>query len=161
MPRIQRIWKVVSKRSDVVGNMLIIKQEPMYKNYKIFLSLVAEGNRERLLGEVDTENKILFVSRDKAKHFHRISLSYGFNKIVIETVAVFNRVLLMEIDGPTVSYFLIPDVVILKEGHKLNFVNQGFELQWFLPMQIIKKYKFDGRWKEGKMLHPKKIQENI
>lgn len=152
MPQIRREFKTINRRSDVIGNMLIIQQEPVYGNYKIFISLVSEGSRERLIGEVDTQNKVLMVKRDKAKHYMRANNSYGFNRVVIEEVSVFNRVLLMEIDGDAIDYYLIPDVDILRKGHKLNFVNQGFELQWFLPMVEIVKYKFDGRWKEGKMM---------
>lgn len=154
MPQIKRVFTTINKRSDSAGNMLIIKQEPLYKNYKIYLALVEEGTRERFIGEVDTENKILMVKRDKAKHYHRASNSYGFNKVVIEEVAVFNKVLLMEIDGVLVDYYLIPDRDILRKGHKLNFVSQGFELQWFMPMQEIVKYKYGGRWEKGKMLAP-------
>lgn len=161
MPQIKRQFKTISRRSDSVGNMLIVDQEPLYKNYKIYISLVSEGGRKRLIGEVDTQNKIMLVKRDKAKHYHRASNSYGFNKVVIEEIGVFRRVLLMEIDGDQTDYYLIPDTVILKEGHKLNFVSQGFELQWFLPMQVILKYKFGGRWQEGKMIEPSNHQKNI
>lgn len=157
MPQVQRIFKVINRRSDSIGNMLIVKQEPLYKNYRIYLALVEEGTRERFIGEVDAENKILLVKRDKAKHYHRASNSYGFNRVVIEEMSIFNRVLLMEVDGDQIDYYLIPDVYILKHGHKLNFVSQGFELQWFLPMQEIVKFKYGGRWEKGKLIAPEKV----
>lgn len=152
MPQVRREFKVINRRSDSVGNMLIIEQEPLYKNYKIKIALVSEGNRERLIGEVDAENKVLLVRRNREKHFHRISRSYGFNNVVIDEIALFRRVLLMEEIEQDVKYFLIPDKVILTYGKHLYFKEQGFELQLFVPYIIIEKYEFKGRWEKGKLI---------
>lgn len=161
MPSVRRDFKVINKRSDSEGNMLIVKQEPLYKNYKIYLSLVKEGNRERLIGEVDTENQVLLVKRDKSKHFHLKSHSYGFNREVIFRMAVFKFVLIEETVGDAIHYYMIRDKYIIEHGQRLFFREQGFELQVFLDYHHIVKHEFKGRWKKGKLIRPVPTQLKI
>jgi hypothetical protein len=105
-------------------------------NNKIELKLVNE-TRYRVLGTIDSVNRVFRVRRNKKKHLHRVSKSYGFNAHIIENAKLFDAILLTDDDGK----YLIPLSVVKTKGKYLFFKQEGFERQIFLSLDEINLYK--------------------
>lgn len=121
---------------DKAGNALIIM-----KSGNVYLQLPSEGSRKRRLGFIDWGNKIFNTERERAKHFHRMSSTYGFNHYLFALLNpkqnLFERVRLTDETGE----YLIPCTEILERQNRfLHFKNQGFELQIFYPESEINKF---------------------
>jgi hypothetical protein len=96
--------------------------------------------RKRNIGTIFKKDRILFVRRNRLKHLHRKSRSYGFMYLLIKEGKQFDNVRLMDELGS----YLIPKKVILESSEVMNFKNskdgESYELQYFLSMDIIEKY---------------------
>lgn len=122
----------------IVDDVTFTGDEIIIRNTKtIHLKLAGEKGRERLIGTIDIEHDWLMVERKRDKHLHRKSLSYGFNEYLIKNAKAFKNIMLHDESG----YYLIPLDVIKENGKYLFFKQQGFEVQLFLELEIIKKYK--------------------
>lgn len=130
-------------RSDNFGNDIILKifhneEEGYDVGCTIFLKLKSES-RHRNLGYLYLADKSFHVLRDSSKHFHYKTKSYGFNWSIIND-AVLNIKTIHLIINKSDKY-IIPISVLDSFGKFLNFQQQGFELQKFLPMDIIQRFK--------------------
>lgn len=150
MPKVKIVFKDIHKRSDVKGNMLIVSEEPVYGNRKVYIHLAAESRR-RLIGEIDRQNKIMFIRRDKNKHLHYKMNSYGFNWTVINETKQFNSVLMMLKDGDSQQWYMIPVQFIKESGSVKNFSKSGFELQVFLRVEYLPSFKTSSRFIKNKL----------
>lgn len=121
-----------SKNIDKDGNVYVVENNTYY------VELTNNGLKKRI-GRIDDETATLFVRRKKAIHLHKKSNSYGFSDYVIENSTRIKWVYLSDEDG----HYKIPISVIRKEGIYLHFKRIGFELQKFLSLDIIRKYKVD------------------
>lgn len=150
MPIIRNEPKVIHKTSDNFGNFFIVEREPKYGNWKIYVHLKTEKYR-RMIGEVDTENFLMFVIRDKSQHLHREMKAYGFNYKAIDTIANLKHILIREEDGDIRNFYLIPIAFIKQSSVIKNFSKSGFELQYFLRVEYLTRFKVPHKFERGRM----------
>jgi hypothetical protein len=123
---------------DKVGNGLYV-----YMNGKVLLNIASEGKRIRDIGYIKDDS--LFINR-KETHIYRMNKSFGFNYNLLKYTELFNFVKI-NYEG---TIYKIPKMTILNLGKIMYFKNasngNSFELQIFLPLPIIFKYKiyFEG-----------------
>ena len=114
---------------DGKGNKLVLESG---KPYRIKLEL--KGKRPKLIAQWDNKSKTLFVKRNSERHYHYKTRSYGFNAELLGS---------LEIDNVNITIdreqFIVP-FTEFKNARHLNFSQEGFELQKFLPVEIIRKY---------------------
>ena len=115
---------------DKQGNRIIRRKSVMCLALKGAKSL-------REIGKIDFKTRTMSTYRSRVKHLHRQSNSYGFNHYLIKNTVTFDKVLLRDGYGK----YLIPCDVILEEGYFLYFKQEGFELQIFLSLEVINRYK--------------------
>jgi hypothetical protein len=152
VPRIKREYKTTHTRSDRAGNMLLVKEEPVYGTRKFYLHLVAEKHA-RLIGEVDRQNKIMFMKRDSAKHYHFQMRAYGFNYVVLKESQQFDRILLqIKLLDDYYEYYLIPKSFIMEYGQVKEFNKTGFEIQIFLRAEYLERFKTKQRFERSKLV---------
>jgi len=137
-------------RTDPKGNKFIIEQEPKYGNWKVYEHLAGEEYR-RLIGEVDTANRVMFVKRDKSRHYHYMMKAYGFNYIVIKDIEDLKYILLMEKDGDHRTYYMLPIEFIRQHANIKQFSAVGFELQYFLRHEYLERFKTNNRFEKGRI----------
>ena len=114
---------------DNKGNrLLLITGKP----YQIKLQL--KDRKPKVIAQYDSTTKTLFVKRDSTRHYHYKSKSYGFNSELLNS---------LEIDNVNITIdreqFIVP-ISEFKNARHLNFSQEGFELQKFLPVEIIRRY---------------------
>ena len=118
---------------DKVGNGLYV-----YMNGKVLLNIASEGKRIRDIGLIKDDS--LFINRKKT-HIYRMNKSFGFNYNLLKYTELFNFVKI-NYEG---TMYKIPKMTILNLGKIMYFKNSkdgnSFELQIFLPLPIILKYK--------------------
>jgi hypothetical protein len=116
--------------NDNFGNKLILESG---KPYKIYLNL--KGKKPKVIAQWDAETKTLFVKRNSERHYHYKTKSYGFNKDLMDNLEI--EKVNIKIDR---DFYLVPIQEFAFARH-LNFSQQGFELQKFLPIENIRKYE--------------------
>jgi hypothetical protein len=125
---------MVSSAMDKEGNIL-----SKWSDGSITLRLASEGGRVRQLGYVEGDT---FYTSRKFSHLHKLTKSYGFNYLVIKKGVSFQYVMLTLEDD---NSYKIPKDVILNMGRVMYFkttdTGESFELQIFLPTNIIYQYK--------------------
>lgn len=113
---------------DKFGNALMIMNSG-----NVFLKLAKE-KRNRKLGFIDRGKKIFFINRKRAKHLFRKSNAYGFNHHLLSKSKSFDTISLKDEFGE----YEFPVSKVMQHGKThLHFKEQGFELQLFLPLEII------------------------
>lgn len=114
---------------DGKGNrLLLISGRP----YQIKLEL--KGKKPKLIAQWDSISKTLFVKRNSERHYHYKSKSYGFNAELLGSLQIENVNITIDREQ-----FLVP-IDEFKNARHLNFQQEGFELQKFLPVETIRKY---------------------
>jgi hypothetical protein len=125
---------LVRGMQDDIGNLLL-----KWSDGSITLRLVTERGRERNLGIIIGDT---FHTERKFSHLHIKTKSYGFNYALIKKGASFQWVMLHLEDGTS---YKIPKATLLSFGKILYFKTtqegDSFELQIFLPFDIIRGYK--------------------
>jgi hypothetical protein len=118
---------------DNLGNLLL-----KWSDGSVTLKLITEKGRQRNLGVIIGDS---FHAKRKFSHLHIKTKSYGFNYYLMKN-SLFTWVMLHLEDGTS---YKIPKSTILSFGKVLYFKNSqegdSFELQLFLPFDIIKGYK--------------------
>lgn len=123
---------------DNEGNVLLC----IHSKTRVRLYLTLSGKRwKRDIGYIDRKSKTLHVLRDRNKHLHWKTNSYGFNHTVLNKTQLFDKVLLKDQEAT----FRIPKDEILAKGRYLYFSEQGFERQVFLPLSALEPYKVKTR----------------
>lgn len=101
----------------------------------VFLKLGQK--KQRRIGFIDRKKKTFVVTRNREKHLYRKTNSYGFNYHIISKAKTFDTILLKDEYGE----YEFPVSKLLEHGKTvLHFAQQGFELQIFLPLEIIEMY---------------------
>ena len=114
---------------DEFGNSIIVSGNI------ISLKLKSE-TKSREIGVMNLKEKYLAVKRVREKHLLRKNNSYGFNYYILLNAKKFDKIMLSDNFGR----WLIPIKLILEKGSFLRFKKQGFELQMFMPIDIITKH---------------------
>lgn len=117
-------------KEDMHGNKIMVK------DYDVILQLA--GGERRKIAFIDEVGKQLVIHRNSQKHLMRKINGYGFNEQLLK-FAVKSTHILFILDGR--YKYKIPIKMIQEEGQYLNFKQQGFELQLFVPMSLITNYK--------------------
>lgn len=105
----------------------------------IHLKLCSE-RRSRLIGDYYFAESRICLKRDSAKHLFKKNNSYGFNWEIINDEFLGVRIIDLTVDG---ERFVFPKSIIELHGQFMNFKQEGFELQKFVPFKIIQNYQHD------------------
>jgi hypothetical protein len=103
----------------------------------LHLNLVKE-KRNRFIGTYHYPEKTLYVKRSSTKHLFRKSKSYGFNYTLIASNDLEIDYIHLTVDDDT--NYLIPKSFLNNYGSFLTFKEQGFEVQKFYPVALLKPY---------------------
>ena len=124
--------------TDDYGNIVFVKNNA--------IRLRIKGKRRvRKLFTIHKPLNLIYCERDRKKHLHIKSNSYGFNWHVLMKAEIIENVLLKDKEG----LYLIPIEIIKDIGQFMHFKEQKFELQIFLPLEEIIKYKDNGEKLRG------------
>jgi hypothetical protein len=118
---------------DEKGNELIAKTNDNV--ISLYLKLVEKS--ERLLGIIDKKEKTFQIKRNREKHLFKRNKSYGFNHYVLKNAKTFDKIYLLD----DVTSWIIPVKFILENGSFMQFQQQGFELQIFIPLEKIAQFE--------------------
>jgi hypothetical protein len=99
------------------------------------VKLQLKGKRPKSIAKYDFDSKTLWLKRNSARHYHYVSKSYGFSNELFNLLDI--EYVNLQIDR---EFFRIPRQVFANMGKYLNFQAQGYELQVFLKVEIIRKY---------------------
>lgn len=103
----------------------------------VYLKLRDSFSYPRQIGYIDIPNKTFHCFRDSSKHLHIKSGSYGFNYFLTEQRFGIEKIR-VKIDN--IAYCF--DVELLNTDSAVMFYkSQGFEVQKFLPFDVLKNYK--------------------
>jgi len=131
----------IYKFNDSAGNELVFRM--LFNEYSkaltatVYLRLRDSGNYPRQIGYIDTPTKTFHCFRDSTKHLHYKTNSYGFNYFLTEQRFGIEKIN-VKIDRTS---YLFDTEVLNTESVVMNFSGQGFEVQKFLPLEVIKKYR--------------------
>lgn len=133
--------KVFSKE-DNAGNIISMRafynENKEYVYASVHLKLKKE-KRLRLIGYVDINDNCFHCVRDSAKHYHYKTRGFGFNWGFLTGPFVYMDKIAMRLDDK--ELYVFPKKLLEEKGTFLNFKQQGFELQKFLPFEFIKQYQ--------------------
>jgi len=118
--------------TDRDGNIVFIKDSEIRLKIK-------GRNRVRKLFFIHKPLNLIYCERKRKKHLHIKSDSYGFNWDVLIKAKIIENVLLKD----ELGMYLIPIKIIKDAGQFMHFTKQKFELQIFLSIEEINKYKTD------------------
>jgi hypothetical protein len=132
----------VMAKEDNAGNTLYLRvwsdENKVDVGGSIFLKLKSES-KKRNLGNLIVNDRSFHIIRDSGKHYHYVSKSYGFNWNIINDADLGIKTIHLVVDKK--DKYIIPKSVLETYGKFLNFKQQGFELQKFLPFDMIKNFK--------------------
>lgn len=132
----------VMAKEDNAGNTLYLRiwsdENKFDVGGSIFLKLRSES-KKRNLGNLIIKDRSFHIIRDSGKHYHYVSKSYGFNWNIINDVDLGIKSIHLIVDRK--DKYVIPKSILETYGKFLNFKQQGFELQKFLPFDMIKNFK--------------------
>ena len=131
----------IYKFPDDFGNELVFRM--LFNEYlkptsaTVYLRLQNIGNYPRQIGYIDIPKRTFHCYRDSTKHLHIKSNSYGFNYFLIDERFGIDRIN-VKIDRSAYEFGID---VLREQSSVLNFKSQGFEVQRFLPVEIILQHK--------------------
>jgi hypothetical protein len=114
---------------DKQGNRLVMETGKPFK-----LRLFLKGKRPKLIAHYDYDKKTLIVKKNSERHYHYKTKSYGFNYALFENLDIDTVNLTIDKEN-----FNIP-AKVFNQARVMNFSGEGFELQKFLPIEIIRGY---------------------
>jgi hypothetical protein len=114
---------------DKQGNRLVMETGKPFK-----LRLFLKGKRPKLIAHYDYDKKTLIVKKNSERHYHYKTKSYGFNYALFENLEIDTVNLTIDKEN-----FNIP-AKVFNQARVMNFSGEGFELQKFLPIEIIRGY---------------------
>lgn len=130
-------------KEDSSGNRLYYRctmsENNLVSKAEIHLKLKGE-NHTRKIGKYYAASRSFYCIRNSAKHYHRKMKGYGFNWSAINDVELDIQTIHLLIDDK--ERYAFGKDILDKYGVFLNFKSQGFELQRFLPIDIIRKFPF-------------------
>lgn len=131
--------------TDNLGNFIILliyrNEQQIDVSATVYLKLQSEPSKRKLGVIYFHDDNVFHVTRDSSKHYHYASKSYGFNWMVLSNEELNIKEVHLIVDKE--DKYIIPIDVMKMESRVLNFKQQGFELQRFLPMTTIVQYKDD------------------
>jgi hypothetical protein len=104
----------------------------------IKLSLHLKGSEPRMIGTITKSTRTIEMRRKMAIHLFRKGNAYGFNEYILRESKTFDWIRLRDDAG---NDWKIPKKFILENGQYLNFKEQGYELQLFVPLEMLEPYR--------------------
>lgn len=104
----------------------------------IHLKLKSEKH-PRLIGSYHFDEKTFYCIRKMSKHYHYATKGFGFNWRILEDPYLDIQRIEMVLDDEV--HYNFPKSLIKEYGTFLNFKEQGFELQRFIRLELIKNYR--------------------
>lgn len=129
MGRQLEFGQLIREERDINGNYWFLDENIIY------LKLV-NIKVPRFIGFI--MDNVATVFRNKAEHTMRVNNSYGFSIEVLKALDI-EHINLYEDE----AIYSFPISVLEEHGSYLHFKSQGFEIQKFLPHDIIHKYEID------------------
>jgi hypothetical protein len=123
---------------DTGYNYVLLKQND--KIIKIYLKLLEHGNK--FIGTVTKSTRTIEMKRIESKHLFYKFNAYGFNDYILRTRTTFDWIRLKDDKG---NHWKIPVNFILENGKHLNFKQQGFELQIFVPLNMLEQFRVQSK----------------
>ena len=117
-------------KKDNQGNALIIM-----RSGNVFLKL---KSRKRRIGWIDRDKKTFVCKREREKLLFKKINAYGFNEYLMRNAKSFTKILLTD---DYYEYEFPLDYLNIHGKNYLHFKEQGFELQLFLPLEYLEKYR--------------------
>lgn len=131
-----RKWTTVK---DEHGNNMLCGRNEV--SVLIKLVLIGEGRR-RNIGTIMLKKRELIVKRKRKEHLHWKSNSYGLNDNLIRNAKLFDTVRLIDEHAE----YKMKRQDILDKGALLFFKQKGFELQIFMSLETLAKYKVEPKF---------------
>jgi hypothetical protein len=129
------------RENDRRGNVFIA--EHTKDEIHLYLYIKTE-DRKRYIGKINKENRVLYIRRDRMKHYHYESKGYGYNYKLFKHSTRFDTVHLTD----EFSSFEFPRTLVTKQATVMNFIDSDdgndYELQYFLPIKIMNEYDIGG-----------------
>jgi hypothetical protein len=116
------------------NNYVLIKSNDRLINIKLHL----QGDKPREIGTVTKSTRTIQMKRKRGLHLFRKMNAYGFNDYILRNQTTFDWIRLSDDTG---SNWKIPVSYILESGQYMNFKNQGFELQRFVPLEQLEQFR--------------------
>ena len=142
----------VMAKEDNAGNTLYLRvwsdENKIDIGGTIFLKIRRES-KKRNLGNLVVDDRSFHIIRDSGKHYHYKSKSYGFNWNIINDADLGIKSIHLIVDHN--EKYVIPKTILDTYGKFLNFKQQGFELQKFLPFDMIKNFRDDSYKREPQL----------
>jgi hypothetical protein len=118
-------------KKDRDGNVLYVTGTDI----KLYIK---SENRHRNIAAFNPEERVIYITR-KEKHKHIKSNSYGFNEALLNQSVTSTHIIFRCPEG----IFKIPIKFIQDNGNYLHFAKQGFELQLFIPLEIMEEFRMN------------------
>ena len=132
--QVLNIWIDVDRK----GNVFIA--EHTKEDIFVYIYLKSE-DRKRYIGRINKEQRMLFIRRDRKKHCHRKTSSYGFCFKLFKESTRFDTVHMRDEFGS----FQFTRSLVIKESSVMNFTQaedgNDYELQYFLPIKVMNKHE--------------------
>lgn len=114
------------------GKILLIRELNSYTN-----QLSIKSGRITIIGNVNKNTKELLVFRDRSKHEHIRTSSYGFNAWLMENSTAIDKIRIEEKNGDDHNVFVISRAALLVGGNVMNFIG---ERQIFYPIKQLEAF---------------------
>lgn len=114
------------------GKVLLIKQINPYTN-----ELSIKSGRVVKIGNLNKNTGELLIFRDRSKHEHIKTSSYGFNSWVMNNSTAIKTIRIEEKNGDYHNTYLITRAALLAEGLEMNFIG---ERQIFYPIKQLEAF---------------------
>lgn len=117
--------------------MMRIRRFEYYNTYTIDIK-----GKEKRIGTYSSITKTLSIERNKSRHLHKQSDSYGINSEMLESIAYeCEYVVLTEKQGRKVNTYKIPFFELMRNRFFLHFKSQGYERQVFIKHSVFTQFK--------------------
>lgn len=114
------------------GKELIIKHVNPYTN-----ELYIKSGRLSLVGKLNLNTGELLVFRDRSKHEHIRTSSYGFNAWLMNNSTAIKDIRIEEKNGQDSNVFKISRQTLLSGGKEMDFIG---ERQIFFPIRQLETF---------------------
>lgn len=104
----------------------------------IKLNLMLYNSEPRFIGTITKSTRTIEMRRKMSVHLFRKANAYGFNEYILKNSKTFDTIRLRDDAG---NDWKIPKQFILDNGRYLNFKEQGYELQLFVPLEMLEPYR--------------------
>ncbi|CAB5223826.1 hypothetical protein UFOVP386_5 [uncultured Caudovirales phage] len=139
----KRIKEEYHTRYEILNHDDNSKIITYHGNNHVKITFILPGDsKEKLIGVIDKNKKILDIRRNRDKHLFQKKMAYGFNYYILKNAKLFDMIHLKD----DKDEWMIPVQFILDNGTFMHFKNNGnFELQKFVSLIDLTPFEMDSR----------------